>query len=64
MLRVLLKKSQEGTRIVYIPGNHDDDLRALIGTRFGNIEVARPLHSHDVAPGAACSSCTATSSTQ
>ena len=41
VLRVLLKKSQEGTRIIYIPGNHDNDLRVLIGTRFGNIEVAR-----------------------
>jgi UDP-2,3-diacylglucosamine pyrophosphatase LpxH len=39
VLRVLLKKSQEGTRIVYIPGNHDDDMRALIGHRFGNVEV-------------------------
>ena len=46
VLRVLLKKSQEGTRIVYIPGNHDDDMRALIGTRFGNIEVlGRCIHT-------------------
>jgi len=46
VLRVLLKKSQEGTRIVYIPGNHDDDLRALVGTRFGNIEILRrDLHT-------------------
>jgi UDP-2,3-diacylglucosamine pyrophosphatase LpxH len=39
VLRMLLKKSQEGTRIVYIPGNHDDDLRAFAGVKFGNIEV-------------------------
>ncbi len=39
VLRLLLKKSQEGTRVIYIPGNHDDDLRALVGMRFGNIEV-------------------------
>ena len=46
VLRVLLKKSQEGTRIVYIPGNHDDDMRALIGMRFGNIEVlGRCIHT-------------------
>ena len=45
VLRLLLKKSQEGTRVVYIPGNHDDDLRALAGTRFGNIDVAlRDIH--------------------
>ena len=40
-LRLILKKSQEGTRVVYIPGNHDDELRALVGVQFGNIEVAR-----------------------
>jgi UDP-2,3-diacylglucosamine pyrophosphatase LpxH len=46
VLRVLLKKSQEGTRVIYIPGNHDDDMRALIGLRFGNIEVqGRSIHT-------------------
>jgi UDP-2,3-diacylglucosamine pyrophosphatase LpxH len=40
-LRLLLKKSQEGTRVIYMPGNHDEDLRALVGTRLGNIEVHR-----------------------
>jgi UDP-2,3-diacylglucosamine pyrophosphatase LpxH len=39
VLRLLLKKSREGTRVVYIPGNHDDDLRALAGVKVGNIEV-------------------------
>jgi len=39
VLRVILAKSQQGTRVVYIPGNHDDALRALCGTRLGNIEV-------------------------
>jgi UDP-2,3-diacylglucosamine pyrophosphatase LpxH len=40
VLRLLLKKSQEGTRIVYLPGNHDHDLRTLAGLRFGGIEIA------------------------
>lgn len=39
VLRMLLRKSQEGTRIVYIPGNHDDDLRAFAGVKFGNVEI-------------------------
>jgi len=39
VLRELLRKSQAGTRVVYVPGNHDDDFRALVGLRFGNIEV-------------------------
>jgi UDP-2,3-diacylglucosamine pyrophosphatase LpxH len=41
VLRLVLRKSQEGTRVVYIPGNHDDELRAFAGLRFGGIEIAR-----------------------
>jgi UDP-2,3-diacylglucosamine pyrophosphatase LpxH len=41
VLRLILDKSRNGTRVVYIPGNHDDDFRALAGVSFGNIEVAR-----------------------
>ena len=40
VLRLLLKKSQEGTRIVYVPGNHDHELHALAGVKFGGIEIA------------------------
>ena len=46
VLQLLLKKSQDGTRIVYIPGNHDDDMRALVGMRLENIEVlGRCVHT-------------------
>ncbi len=41
VLQIILKKSREGTRVIYIPGNHDDELRALAGVKFGNIEVSR-----------------------
>ena len=45
-LRLLLKKSQEGTRIVYLPGNHDYDLHAMAGVKFGNIEiVSQTIHT-------------------
>ena len=30
-----------GTRVTYIPGNHDAPLRALVGQRLGGIEVKR-----------------------
>ncbi len=40
-LRLILKKSREGTRVVYVPGNHDHDLRALVGMQLGNIEIQR-----------------------
>lgn len=41
VLREILRKAHAGTRIVFIPGNHDDDLRAYCGMRFGNIEIER-----------------------
>ena len=41
VLQLLLKKSYEGTRVVYIPGNHDDELRQFAGVKLGNIEVSR-----------------------
>lgn len=42
-LRLILKKSQQGTRVVFIPGNHDDDFRALVGQMLGPVEVARRI---------------------
>jgi UDP-2,3-diacylglucosamine pyrophosphatase LpxH len=41
VLRVLLRLASEGTRIIYIPGNHDVLLRAYCGLRIGNIAVRR-----------------------
>jgi UDP-2,3-diacylglucosamine pyrophosphatase LpxH len=41
VLRLILEKSRAGTRVVYVPGNHDHDLRALAGVHFGNIEIQR-----------------------
>lgn len=41
VLRTLLKKCQQGTEVIYIPGNHDDDFRAFAGQRLGPIEVRR-----------------------
>jgi UDP-2,3-diacylglucosamine pyrophosphatase LpxH len=39
VLRLILRKSYEGTRVVYIPGNHDDELRAYAGAKLGNVEI-------------------------
>ncbi len=41
VLQKLLRKVRKGTRIVFIPGNHDDGLRQYCGTRFGGIEIER-----------------------
>jgi UDP-2,3-diacylglucosamine pyrophosphatase LpxH len=35
----LLRKARKGTRIIYIPGNHDEFLRDFYGTHFGGVEV-------------------------
>lgn len=50
VLRLILQKSQLGTRVVYVPGNHDDELRFLCGRSFGNIEVLR-RHVHTTKTG-------------
>ncbi|MFM1814376.1 MAG: hypothetical protein RLZ98_1071 [Pseudomonadota bacterium] len=41
VLQEILKKVRAGSRVVYIPGNHDDGLREYCGTRFGGIEILR-----------------------
>ena len=63
MLQLLLDKSQEGTRIVYIPGNHDHELHAV---RRRQIRQHRNRHAgdpHDAHAAAGCSWSTAISST-
>ncbi len=39
VVQAFLSKSHNGARIVYIPGNHDEVMRAYLGTHFGGIEV-------------------------
>ena len=39
MVQKLLRQARKGTRLVYIPGNHDEFLRDYYGTHFGGIEV-------------------------
>jgi UDP-2,3-diacylglucosamine pyrophosphatase LpxH len=35
--------SRQGTRVVYVPGNHDEDFRALAGAKLGPIEIEQQL---------------------
>ncbi len=39
IVQALLEKAHNGTRIVFIPGNHDEVMRGYFGTHFGGIEV-------------------------
>jgi UDP-2,3-diacylglucosamine pyrophosphatase LpxH len=46
----ILKRAKRGTRIVYIPGNHDEFLRDYYGSHFGGVEVAGEI-VHTAADG-------------
>lgn len=50
VLERFLEMSRDGTTIYYVPGNHDDDFRALAGTRVASIEVRRRM-IHTTADG-------------
>ncbi|MEZ5934487.1 MAG: UDP-2,3-diacylglucosamine diphosphatase [Alphaproteobacteria bacterium] len=39
IIQKLLRKARKGTRVIYIPGNHDERFRDFIGARFGRIAV-------------------------
>lgn len=41
VIQKLLRKTRKGTRIVFIPGNHDEVLRDFCGQTFGGIEIVR-----------------------
>ncbi|WP_029040924.1 UDP-2,3-diacylglucosamine diphosphatase [Cucumibacter marinus] len=42
----LLRKARKGSRIVYLPGNHDEFLREYLGTHFGDIEIVDKVVHH------------------
>ncbi|MGD9869097.1 MAG: UDP-2,3-diacylglucosamine diphosphatase [Hyphomicrobiales bacterium] len=45
VIQKVLRKVRKGTRVIYIPGNHDEALRAYCGSRFGGIDlVNRAVH--------------------
>ncbi len=43
VVRRILKMARNGTRVVYVPGNHDEMLRDYVGLNFGGIEVAEEV---------------------
>ena len=46
----ILKRAKRGTRIVYIPGNHDEVVRPFSGMNFGGVEIRRAAF-HTTADG-------------
>ncbi len=46
LAQILLDKAANGTRVIYLPGNHDEFMREYLGTYFGEIEfVDRAIHT-------------------
>ena len=50
VLRTILGKAKHGTRVIYVPGNHDEEFRDLDTAVFGNLEVHRE-YVHTTAAG-------------
>ncbi|MEO0497096.1 MAG: UDP-2,3-diacylglucosamine diphosphatase [Pseudomonadota bacterium] len=45
VVQKLLRKARNGSRIIYVPGNHDEVMRSYLGTHFGGVEVVdRSIH--------------------
>jgi UDP-2,3-diacylglucosamine pyrophosphatase LpxH len=49
-IQKVLKRARHGTRVIFVPGNHDEVLREYVGTSFGDIELVRE-HVHVAADG-------------
>ncbi len=39
VLKLIMEKARNGTRVIYIPGNHDDLARTLVGSMLAGVEV-------------------------
>jgi UDP-2,3-diacylglucosamine pyrophosphatase LpxH len=46
VLRTVLGKAKGGTKVIYVPGNHDAELREFCGSIFGNLEIHREYVHH------------------
>ncbi|MCG6864160.1 MAG: UDP-2,3-diacylglucosamine diphosphatase [Thiogranum sp.] len=41
VIRAILGKAKHDTRVVYVPGNHDEPIRDHVGEVFGNVDIQR-----------------------
>ena len=39
VIQKLLRKARKGTRVVFVPGNHDEGARDFVGVAFGDIAI-------------------------
>ncbi len=46
VIQKLLRKARKGTRVIYVPGNHDESFRDFVGHRFGRVAIlSEAIHS-------------------
>jgi UDP-2,3-diacylglucosamine pyrophosphatase LpxH len=50
VVQKLLRKVRKGTRVIFVPGNHDEFARKYLGHSFGGVEVS-PEWIHQTADG-------------
>lgn len=50
VIQKILRKAQKGTRVVYLPGNHDEFARDYLGMRLGRIHIQQEA-LHETADG-------------
>jgi UDP-2,3-diacylglucosamine pyrophosphatase LpxH len=50
VVRCILKKAKHGTRVIYVPGNHDEAFRGYVGLNLGGVELALEA-IHETADG-------------
>jgi UDP-2,3-diacylglucosamine pyrophosphatase LpxH len=50
VIQKLLRKARHGTRVIYIPGNHDEAARHYLGVNFGEIAIKED-DIHETADG-------------
>jgi len=50
VVQKLLRKARKGTRVIFVPGNHDEFARRYVGHNFGGVDVVKE-HIHELADG-------------
>lgn len=50
VIQKILRKARKGTRVIYVPGNHDESFRDFAGHRFGRVAIL-PETIHTAADG-------------
>jgi UDP-2,3-diacylglucosamine pyrophosphatase LpxH len=50
VIRTILGKAKRGTKVIFVPGNHDEVFRDVDGTVFGNLEIHKE-YVHEMADG-------------